>query len=316
MGNRANYILKKDNEFDIYYTHWRAINVAQDLTLGVKRFSKLVKEFDKVDEILSEPWIEACVLLDFDSKKLTFWETEILFKTSIREEYISKLVNIWTNWTIRFAEKEMFEIEKELDIKYTSKQKIDLEFGSLEKLSDFSENDEYFSCLVILKENSECNVKYINGGQEEEITLIGEPIIEKLRQMKNQEFKKENSDDFFSFLIIDIDTKTLWINQSINGLEKELNSLWKDWNVNVGNFGYIKLLKKIGVNTTDLELKSSEKKEIVEKEIFNNKDDFDPNELAEKITENIGNDVKFNEYFFQNVKPKKSIWDKLKRIFN
>lgn len=72
MGNRANYILKKDNEFNIYYTHWRAINVAQDLALGQK-------EFDKEEKLLDEPWIEACVLVDFPQKKLTFWETEMLF---------------------------------------------------------------------------------------------------------------------------------------------------------------------------------------------------------------------------------------------
>ena len=84
MGNRANYILKRGNDFDIYYTHWKAINVAQDLALGQKQFIKLVKEFDNADELLDEPWIEACVLLDFDSKKLTFWETEMLFETSVR----------------------------------------------------------------------------------------------------------------------------------------------------------------------------------------------------------------------------------------
>ncbi len=302
MGNRANYILKKDNDFDIYYSHWRAINVVQDLTLGQKRFSKFVKKFDKTGELLNEPWIEACVLVDFDNEKLTFWETEVLFETSIREEYLNQLANIWSNWTIRFAEKEMFEIEKELNIKYTSEQKIDLEYGSLEQLSDFSENDEYFSCLVILKENNKYNVKYINGGQEEEITLIGEQIIGKLKQMKNRKLKKENSDNFFSFFIIDIDTNTLWINQSINGLEKELKSLWKDWNINIGNFGYIKLLKKIGINTTNLELKPEKIKKIIQTKIFNRKDNFNPNELAKKFIENMGNDVRFNEHFFQNVK--------------
>ena len=148
--NRANYIIKKDKSFDIYYTHWRAINVAQDLTLGQKQFTQLVKEFDKSDELLNEPWIEACVLLDFDSKKLTFWESEMLFETSIRDEYLNQLKSIWENWTIDFAENEMYSIESELKIEYTSKQEIDLEFCSIDDLSNKSDSENYFSCLVVI----------------------------------------------------------------------------------------------------------------------------------------------------------------------
>ena len=193
MGNRANYIIKKDKSFDIYYTHWRAINVAQDLTLGQKQFTQLVKEFDKSDELLNEPWIEACVLLDFDSKKLTFWESEMLFETSIRDEYLNQLKSIWENWTIDFAENEMYSIESELKIEYTSKQEIDLEFCSIDDLSNKSDSENYFSCLVVIKEDHQNHIKYVNGGQDDQIALIGEPVINKLRTLQKREPKKENS---------------------------------------------------------------------------------------------------------------------------
>jgi len=315
MGNRANYIIKKDKSFDIYYTHWRAINVAQDLTLGQKQFTQLVKEFDKSNELLSEPWIEACVLIDLDSKKLTFWESEMLFETSVRDEYLNHLKSIWKNWTIDFAENEMYTIENELNIEYTSKQEINLEFGSIDNLSDKPDDEDYFSCLVVIKEDNQTHIKYVNGGQDDQIALIGEPVINKLRTIQNRELKKENSDDFFSCLIIDIDNKTLWVNQSITGLKTELESLWKNWSINVGNFGYVKLLKNIGINTTELELNSDEAKNIVI-EIFNKKDDFNPNDLAKKLVNEMGEDVQFNEHFFENVKPKKTFWSKIKGIFN
>jgi len=315
MGNRANYILKKGNDIDIYYTHWRAVNVTRDLTLGQKRFCDFVREFDRVNELLNEPWIEACVLLNFDNKKLTFWENETLFNTSIREEYLNQLAKIWTSWSVYYAEKEMFEIEKELGIEYSSMQKIDLEYASLDQISDFSENDEYISCLVILRENNEHSVKYVKGVDEEEIALIGEQAIGKLKQMKSRALKKENSDDFFSIFIIDIDTNTLWINQSINGLEQELRSLWKNWNFNIGNFGYLELLKKIGIDTIDVKLTPQEIQETMQTVIYNRKDDFDPNELANKLVKDMGNDLKFNEHFFQNIKPKETFWSRIKGIF-
>jgi hypothetical protein len=315
MGNRANYILKKDNDFDIYYTHWRAINVAQDLALGQKQFTKLVKEFDKADELLNEPWIEACVLLDFDSKKLTFWETEMLFETSVREEYLNQLGKIWTNWSISFAENEMYDVENELKVEYISNQEVDLEFGTTENLSDMPDGEKYFDCLTVIKENNQHSVKYVFGGQDDQLALIGESVIVRLKQMQNRELKKENSDDFFSCLIIDLDKKELWVNQSITGLKDELQSLWNNWKINVGNFGYIELLRKVGIDTSEIELKLDETKKIVSTEILNRKDDFNPNDLAKKLVNEMGKDVKFNENFFQNVKPKKTIWNKIRGIF-
>ena len=38
MGQRANYIIKKDNQLTIHYHHWRAINIFPDLYLGENAF--------------------------------------------------------------------------------------------------------------------------------------------------------------------------------------------------------------------------------------------------------------------------------------
>lgn len=304
MGNRANYILKRGSGLDIFYSHWRAINIAQDLMLGERKFTTLVQQFSKANELLNEPWMEACVLLDFDQKRLTFWETEVLFETSIREEYLNQLKSIWTGWTIKFAYNEMFDIENELSIQYTAKQKIDLEYGSLEKLSDFSNDEDYFSCLIIIKESGKHSVKYVNGGHEEEIALIGELVIDKLKLMENRKLKREGNDDFFGLLIIDIDKKNLWVNMSINGLKHQLRFLWKNWNINTGNFGYIKLLREIGIDTMELELSPENVKKSITK-IANGNDNFNPNDLAEKLIGKMGENIQFNEHFFENVNPKK-----------
>lgn len=311
MGNRANYILKTKESLEIYYTHWRAINVAQDLALGKKEFVKLVKEFDKAEFLLNEPWIEACVLINFPEKKLTFWETDTLFETSVREEYLKQLKKTWAGWKIQFAENEMYGIESELKIEYISNQEINLEFVTTENLSDLENRENYFSCLVVIKENNQYFTKYVNGGRDDQLALIGEPVIDLLKQMQNRKLKKENSDDFYSCLMIDLDNNKLWVNQSITGLKDKLQSLWKNWEINVGNFGYIKLLKEIGIKTSELELTKNESKRIVA-DFLNVKDTFDPNSLAKKLTEEMGKDIQFSEHFFQNIKPKKSFWNKIK----
>ena len=69
MGNRANYILKSGDEIRIFYTHWRAVNIAQDILLGPERLEEFILRFEQEDEILQYPWIEGLILMDLDKKK-------------------------------------------------------------------------------------------------------------------------------------------------------------------------------------------------------------------------------------------------------
>ncbi|MBI1183268.1 hypothetical protein GC194_03280 [bacterium] len=300
MGDRANYIIKRDKKFDIFYTHWRAILVAHDLTMGPNKFIQFVKQFDKADHIIDQPWIQACVLVDTDFKKLTFWELEILDESSIREEYLRQLASIWDGWSVQYAENEMYDIEKELNITYTKNQQIVLRRGALERIEDFVESKGYYSSVVVLIENGDVSVKYVKGGSNDEIALIGEEIIDKLRPMKDRELLREFNDDdnFICPVIIDIDHKAIWLDQTTIGLETALKSIWKDWQINLRNFGYIKLLNLVGINTNDLKLSAKEVKEFVRSEIFEQEDQFDPNLLAQTLKENIGHDITFNKHFF------------------
>ena len=110
MGQRGNYIIKTKDKVDIFYTHWRANFIVNDLLLGSKKFIDFIKQFDQKEELINEPWIEGCVFINMDSKKLLFWEIEQLFEFSVRQKYLEKLNEVWEGWEITFAEKEMYDI--------------------------------------------------------------------------------------------------------------------------------------------------------------------------------------------------------------
>lgn len=83
MGQRANYIIKEGNKLTIHYNHWRANCIASDLYLGEKRFLEFVNDCQLKDEIISEPWIEGCVIIDKPLRRLYFWEQFFPTETSM-----------------------------------------------------------------------------------------------------------------------------------------------------------------------------------------------------------------------------------------
>jgi hypothetical protein len=91
MGQRANYIIKNHDQLIIHYNHWRANCIAADLYLGEKRFIKFVEECQLNDEIMNEPWIEGCVVIEKSAKRLSFWTWEFSNETSVIEYYVSEL---------------------------------------------------------------------------------------------------------------------------------------------------------------------------------------------------------------------------------
>jgi len=190
MAQKANYIIKSKGIIDIYYTHWRAINIASDLLLGPKKFITFVKEFDKKKELINEPWIEGCIYIDLDSKALLFWEIENLYQFSIRQKYLEHLKQKWKNWKVEYAEREMYDIEKKVNIAYTSNQKIDLERVDFNKLA-IDSFDKYISCIVVIKRKENIVVKNLYSIREDELVLHGESIIDILDKKPNHNLKKE-----------------------------------------------------------------------------------------------------------------------------
>lgn len=308
MGQRGNYIIKTKDKIDIFYTHWRANLIANDLLLGSKKFINFVRQLDKKDELINEPWIEGCVLIDMDSQKLLFWEIEQLFEFSVRQKYLEKLKESWDGWEITFAEKEMYDIEAEIGIDYTAKQEKDFDKIEIEKIINDS-RDGYVSCLIIIKRDNKFELKKLYSGSDEQIALIGKQLISILDNKPSNQILNESSVDIWDVLLIDCDNKTLLINQNITGLENELLDLWVGWYIEAGNFGYVNLLEKAGFDSEGIRMSENEISERIA-EIMNHKDDFDPIKTAGKILE-TGKDVKFHPNFFENVKPKKTIWERL-----
>lgn len=310
MGQRANYIIKDLDQLTIHYNHWRANRIATDLYFGEKRFLKFVKECQLSDEIMNEPWIEGCVIIDKSTKQLYFWSFDLPNETSVIAYYVSALAKKWEGWTVEFLKNRMYDVEKVLGIDYISKQ----EFS---KLSTWSKEEilndkieEWATSLVIIKSNDGFFVTKTGNLNSEAILSYGQGIIALLQKKPQYDLPNEEDETSHQCIIIDTSARKLFISQSEFGLWEQTKGLWKGYEFTMGDFGYIETLRLAGIEPENLAM--SEEKVIEQfNSIVNHDSNFDPYEMAERLTKE-NSDIQFNPDFFDTVRPKKNLWDKLK----
>lgn len=312
MGQRANYIVKEGDKLTIHYNHWRANTIASDLYLGEKRFLEFVSECQLNDEIMNEPWIEGCVIIDKNTKSLFFWSFEFSRDTSVVDYYLLQLSKKWGDWKLTILKNRMYDAEKILAIDYISKQELQtINRPSTEDVIT-DKVEDWITTLIIIKQDSSLFVTKTGNLNAESIISYGQSILSIIKNKPKYDLPKEGEEGTNECVLINEGNKKIFINESIIGLVETCKEFWTDYNLIIGDFGYIETLRLGGIETSELELSDEEIKNQFS-EMVQVDDSFNPFEIAEKIKQN-NKDVQFNPDFFDNVKPKKHFIDKLKII--
>jgi len=310
MGQRANYIFKNQDQLIIHYNHWRANCIATDLYLGEKRFLKFVEECQLNGEIINEPWIEGCVIIDKAAKQLHFWTMEFSNETSVIEYYVSALARKWEGWTVRFLKNRMYDVEKVLGIAYISQQELpELNKWSKENIVN-DKVEEWTTALAIIKSGDSLFVTKTGNLSTEAIVSYGQEVIPLLLNKPQHELPNEEDEATYECIVIDTAEKKLFINQSEFGLWEQSQDLWKGYEFTMGDFGYIETLRLAGIDTANLTMAEDKVLEQFNG-IVNHENNFDPYEMAEKLTKE-NNDIQFNPDFFDTVRPQKPMLSRLK----
>ncbi|WP_420572392.1 hypothetical protein [Kordia sp.] len=300
MGQRGNYVIKTKEHTQIYYTHWRSIEVANDLLLGPQKFIDFIEGFEKREYLTSEPWIESCVYIDKDTKELLFWEGNDLEYTSVRKRYLELLRHQWNGWNVYYAEREMYDIEEKMNVKYTVEQEYDYEYDvTLDDFINEEVDDKETSIIIYIKDGK----KYVKCSYDydvEEFIFIGPEILPAIDQRATIDLSKRVEKDAYNAVIIDCDQKKMIVNYVHGGFKEKLANLWKGWTIEVGMYGYIGLLEIAGIDTSNLKMTAAEVEKVI-LNILNRDDDFDPKAFAEKIMKESST-ATFHPSFFENHK--------------
>lgn len=311
MGQRANYIIKNDDKLTIHYNHWRADRIASDLYLGEKRFLEFVNNCQVHEVIMSEPWIEGCVIIDLASRHLHFWTMEFSRETSVIDHYISELAKKWNSWTIDFLNNRMYDVEKILAINYISQQELPkLHSPTAEDILG-DKIEEWETAVVIIKHENDLVVTKTGNLNIEAIVSYGAEILPMLLDKPRFDLPNEEDEVTYECVVIDNAEKHLYINESSFGLWEQSKLLWNGFNLTMGDYGYIKTLELAGIDISNLKM-PAEKVVDQFKAIVRPIDNFNPMEMAEKLLKE-DKDIQFNPDFFDNVQPKKTAVEKFKQ---
>jgi hypothetical protein len=310
MGQRANYILIENNKRVIHYNHWRANCIAADLYLGEKRFIEFVKSCRLADVLLNEVWIEGCVIIDTDERKLYFWSLEFGV-TSATNFYLKELQDKWGNWAITLLYNQMYDVEQILNIDYIAHQEqFPLSINTTKEIIS-DELSEFGNAVIIIKTPLQTHITQLGDVSVDGILNYGESVVGILLNKNQYELPKEEDDKVFETLIIDTVNKELIIDKSEFGLWEQCQSKWRGYGFKMGDFGYLGTLKLAGIEVEGLAM-SPESIKVEFANLVKPSDDFDPNAMA-KMLLNEDKDIKFSQGFFDSVKPKRTIIEKIIR---
>jgi hypothetical protein len=310
MGQRANYIIKQNDNLSIHYHHWRANSIASDLYLGEERFLAFVKECRLDEVIINEPWIEGCVIIDMSSRHIYFWAEEFPRETSVIEYYMLQLENKWKGWKVEMLKNRMYDAEKILSIDYISKQELHepRKWTKEDIVNDRIEDWE--TAVVLIKEHTDLFVTKTGNLDVESIVGYGSDIIPLIKDKQRFELPFEEDETTNECILIDLPEKKIIINESSFGLWEQSNVSWTGFKLIMGDFGYIETLRLSGIDTSTVEMPLVKVKEQFN-ELVARTDTFDPLKLAKELIEKE-KDIQFHPDYFDNVEPKKTIFEKIR----
>lgn len=105
MGHEANYILRRGGRTQIFHSHWAALSLVQDIFWGPDETMRFIRSLQAANELLDEGTCDGAVLVDWDARRLTWFETDRLVQEPVKRRLYARLLEqIWPGWEIHYAE--------------------------------------------------------------------------------------------------------------------------------------------------------------------------------------------------------------------
>lgn len=311
MGQRANYIVIKDGGYRVHYSHWRANMILADLFKGEKVFLRYVEECELVDKILEEPWIEGCVVIDQERRKLWFWSFEAPAIQSVQTAILSSLEPLWKNWQIEILHGDMEDVSHILGIDISS-DNLSLEPGDESLSLTMYEELDAFSSLVLIKEDSRFIVGRFGYQDIPSLLVCGKDLIRFVLENGRTGLPTENEVHTDMCLLIDLGSKGLYTSKHLYDHASALRD-WQEYTLHEGLGPYLRVLQTAEIDVSGLKMTAEELEAMMETVQISDSD-FDPNEMAKRLQAAHG-DITFNPMFFDKVKPRITVWDRITAFF-
>ncbi len=105
MGNRANFVIVKDQDWQLYYSHWAGCRMLDALIGGpalALRYAQSLRQCAK-DEWVGPEWADGGAVVDLDRRRLLFFGDELMVQMQERRAMMNVLAAVWPDYAICWA---------------------------------------------------------------------------------------------------------------------------------------------------------------------------------------------------------------------
>jgi hypothetical protein len=105
MGNRANFVIVKNRDWQLFYSHWAGCRILDALIGGPElalRYAQSLRPCAKEDWV--DPlWADGGAVVDLDRRRLLFFGDELMVGMAERKAVMSVLTALWPDYAVGWA---------------------------------------------------------------------------------------------------------------------------------------------------------------------------------------------------------------------
>jgi hypothetical protein len=105
MGNRANIVIVKEQDWQLYYSHWAGGRILDALIGGPElalRYAQSLRQSPK-DQWVDQLWADGGAVVDFDCRRVLFFGDALMVEMPERRALMSVLSAMWPDYAIGWA---------------------------------------------------------------------------------------------------------------------------------------------------------------------------------------------------------------------
>jgi hypothetical protein len=105
MGNRANFVVVKNQDWQLYYSHWAGGRILDGLIGGpdfALRYAQTLRPCPK-DQWVDPVWADGGAVVDLDRRRLLFFGDELMVAMPERRAVMGVLATVWPGYAIGWA---------------------------------------------------------------------------------------------------------------------------------------------------------------------------------------------------------------------
>ena len=105
MGNRANFVIVKDHDWQLYYSHWAGCRMLDALIGGPElalRYAASLRRCEK-NEWCDPTWADGGAVVDLDRRRVLFFGEPLMVEMNERRALMDVLATVWPDYEICWA---------------------------------------------------------------------------------------------------------------------------------------------------------------------------------------------------------------------